>query len=182
MLLLYVQLLSKQIMAFVSHYDQSARTANWWRSSKRSTYCKHRCATVLAQKSKWGPSDVSWNQLNQARWSWIVLKFDSENQWSVHNYLQRWCNWTQPKKSPVLDGPLKTIKPTKIPLLTFPLKMYYEGKSKISSTLVQLTANFFEWYKTNSNEIWRTCKKENNRTVWVNSTGYLLQLCKFGIF
>jgi len=45
--------------------------------------------------------------------------------------------------------------------------MYYEGKSKISSTLVQLTANFFEWYKTNSNEIWRTCKKENNRTVWV---------------
>jgi len=43
------------------------------------------------------------------------------------------------KKSPVLKGPLKTVKPTKIPLLTFPLKVYHEVKSKISSTLVQLT-------------------------------------------
>ena len=27
------------------------------------------------------------NQLNQARWNWTVLKFDSENQLNVHNYL-----------------------------------------------------------------------------------------------
>jgi len=48
------------------------------------------------------------------------------------------------KKSPVLKGPLKTVKPTKIPLLTFLLKVYYEVKSKISSTLVQLTEKIFE--------------------------------------
>jgi len=116
-----------------------------------------------------------------------TLKLDSfeiwlRNQLTVHNYLQRWCNWTQTKKSPVLKGPLKTVKPTNIPLITFPLKVYYEVKSKISSTLVQLTANFFEWNKTDSNEISRTWKKRTIiRTVWVNSTGYLLQLCKFGI-
>jgi len=48
------------------------------------------------------------------------------------------------RKSPVLKDPLETVKPTKIPLFTFPLKVYYEVKNKISSTLVQLTANFFE--------------------------------------
>jgi len=53
MLLCYVAVIctitkqKEEIMAFVSRYDQSAWTANWWRSSKRSTYCKHRCATVL---------------------------------------------------------------------------------------------------------------------------------------
>jgi len=51
-----------------------------------------------------------------------------------------------------------------MPLLTFPLKVYYEVKSKIGSTLVQLTANFFEWNKTYSNELWRTWKKENNNS------------------
>jgi len=42
--------------------------------------------------------------------------------------------------------------------------MYYEVKSKISSTLVQLTAIIFEWNKTNSNDIWRTWRKENNNS------------------
>jgi len=32
-------------------------------------------------------------------------------------------------------------------------------KREISSTLAQLTANYFYWNKTNSNEIWRTWKK-----------------------
>jgi len=48
------------------------------------------------------------------------------------------------KKVARFERPLKTAKPTKIPLFTFPLKAYYEVKSKISSTLVQLIANFFE--------------------------------------
>jgi len=42
----------EQIRTCVSRYDQSAWTANSWRSSKRSTYCKHRCATLLAQETK----------------------------------------------------------------------------------------------------------------------------------
>jgi len=51
MFLLYVQLLrGEKIQACVSRYDQSAWTANEWRKSKRSTYCKHRCTTVLAPK------------------------------------------------------------------------------------------------------------------------------------
>ena len=61
-----------------------------------------------------------------------------------------------------MKGPLKTVKPTKMPLLTFPLKVYYEVKSKIGSTLVQLTANFL-------NEIKRTATNfeelEKKRTI-----------------
>jgi len=57
--------------------------------------------------------------------------------------------------------------------------MYYELKSKISSRPLELTAYFL-------NETKRAAKSfkglEKNgiiiRTVWVNSTGYLLQLCK----
>jgi len=49
-----------------------------------------------------------------------------------------------------------------MPLLTFPLKVYYEVKSKIGSTLVQLTANFL-------NEIKRTATNfeelEKKRTI-----------------
>jgi len=48
------------------------------------------------------------------------------------------------KNNPFKSPFIKTIKPTKIPLLTFPLKMYYEVKNKISSRPVQLTAYFFE--------------------------------------
>jgi len=49
----------EQIQACVSHYDKSAWTANEWRSSKRRTYGKHRCATVLPQKTKRETSDAS---------------------------------------------------------------------------------------------------------------------------
>ena len=112
----------EQIRACVIHYDQSAWTANWWRSSKRSTYCKHRCETVLAQKNE---TENQWCIIKSAKSS--TMKLDCFEIWlrksilNVHNYLQRW--WTQPKKSPVLKHPLKnTVKPTKIQLLTFPLK------------------------------------------------------------
>jgi len=37
----------EKIRACASRYDQSAWNANQWRRSKRSTSCKHRCATVL---------------------------------------------------------------------------------------------------------------------------------------
>jgi len=47
------------IRACVSRYDQFAWTADKCRSSKRSTYCKHRCATVLPQKTKRETSDAS---------------------------------------------------------------------------------------------------------------------------
>jgi len=36
------------VQACVSRYDQSSWTANWWRSSKWCTHCKHRCAAPLA--------------------------------------------------------------------------------------------------------------------------------------
>jgi len=39
---------TEQIRACVSCYDQSAETANYWRSSKWCTYCMHRGAAVLA--------------------------------------------------------------------------------------------------------------------------------------
>ena len=39
---------TKQIRACVSRYGQSAWTASQWRRSKWCTYCKHRCAAVLA--------------------------------------------------------------------------------------------------------------------------------------
>jgi len=56
--LLYVQLqIAKR--ACVSRYEQSAWSPNQWRSSKRSTYCKQRCATVLAQKTKRETNDAS---------------------------------------------------------------------------------------------------------------------------
>ena len=49
----------EKIRACVSRYDQSGWIANYWRISKRSTYCKHRCATVLALKTKRETSDAS---------------------------------------------------------------------------------------------------------------------------
>jgi len=49
--MLYVQLLRclgvRTDTACVSLYDQSAWTVNLWWSSKRCTYRKRRCATVL---------------------------------------------------------------------------------------------------------------------------------------
>ena len=78
---------TEQIRACVSCFDQSAWTANWWRSSKWCTYCKHRCAAVLAHhKMKRETSDASKRQLNQASWNRIVLKYGSGNQLSIHNY------------------------------------------------------------------------------------------------
>ena len=49
-------------------------------------------------------------KLNQARWNRKVLRFDSEKQLKVHNYLQGWCNCAQPKKPPgyFLKSPLNT--------------------------------------------------------------------------
>jgi len=54
--------------------------------------------------------------------------------------------------------------------------MYYEVKSKISSTLVQLAANFFWWNRTNSNEIWSTWKNEKNNS---NSFEWILLVIFF---
>jgi len=69
------------IQSCVSHYDQSAWTASWWRSSKRSTYCKHRCVAVLAQKNEAGNQ---WCIIKSACQNRTVLKFHSENQLKVH--------------------------------------------------------------------------------------------------
>ena len=52
------------------------------------------------KRTKRETSDTSLNQQNQARWYRTVLKFDSENQLKIWTYLQGWCNWTQPKKTP----------------------------------------------------------------------------------
>jgi len=61
--------------------------------------------------------------------------------------------------------------------------MYYEVKTKIRSTLVQLTAHFFNETKRTATKFEGLEKKRRIiRTVWVNSTGYLLQLSKIGIF
>jgi len=59
----------------------------------------------------------------------------------------------------------ETLKPIKNPTLLFLWKIYCEVKNKISSTFVQLTVNFFYWNKTNSNEIWRTWRKEKNSST-----------------
>jgi len=61
--------------------------------------------------------------------------------------------WTQRLlfcKNPLKKSNKRQQKPT--PLLFF-RKIYYEIKSKTSSTLVQLTVNFFQSNKTNSNKI-----------------------------
>ena len=79
---------------------------------------------------------------------------------------QGWCNWTQPKKTARFRNKItsKTTKPT----LYFCFQestMNYEVRSKISSTIVQVTENFSFWSnKMNSNEIWRTWKNQKN--IW----------------
>jgi len=64
-------------------------------SSKWCTYCKHKCAGSCIsvhpglphQKRKREISDASKRQLSQASWNRTVLKFSSENQLNMHNYL-----------------------------------------------------------------------------------------------
>jgi len=61
--------------------------------------------------------------------------------------------------------------------------LYYEVKSKLSSTLLQLAVHFFNETKRTARKFEGLEKKRRIiRTVCVNSTGYLLQLCKIGIF
>ena len=110
------------------------------------------------------------------------MKLDSEKQLTVHNYPQGWCNWAQPKKTPGCFKKAHLIQTNethyKSHSFLFLWKIYYEVKSEIINTLVQLTVIFL-MKQTNSNEIWRTWKMRRKiRTVGVNSTGYLLQLCK----
>jgi len=77
----------EKIRACVSRYDQTVWNANQWPSSKQSTHYKHRCATVLAQKTKRGSSDASWNQMRQLLGQfWNLAQFEL----SVHNYFQCW--------------------------------------------------------------------------------------------
>jgi len=78
------------------------------------------------------------------RFEIVVLKFGSENQLNVHNYLQCWCNWTKPQKTPVFaQTHLKNNKVhQKSHALLFIWKKYYEVLSKISSTIVQLGVHF----------------------------------------
>jgi len=45
-----------------------------------------------------------------------------------------------------------------------------------------LTASFFHETKRTATKFEGLEEKRMIRTVWVNSTGYLLQLCKIGIF
>jgi len=63
--------------------------------------------------------------------------------------------------------------------------MYFEIKNKTiknktSSTLVQLTVHFLNEKKRTATK--REKKRRTIRTVGVNSTGYLLQLCKIYLF
>jgi len=74
---------TEQIRACVSFYDQPPELPI--RSLKWCTYCKHRCAAVLAhtqdchiQKLKRETSDASKSQLNQASWNRIIVKFGSQ--------------------------------------------------------------------------------------------------------
>jgi len=87
--------------------------------TKHTLLVAYRCAPVLAQKTKPETTDTSKNQLNQARWNRTALKFDSENQLNVHNYLQGWCNWTQPKKHPGVFKKAHLIQTNKNPTLVF---------------------------------------------------------------
>jgi len=56
--------------------------------------------------------------------------------------------------------------------------MYYEVKNKISNTLVRLIVYFLMKQKEQQRNL-KDLKKKRRiiLTVWVNSTGYLLQLC-----
>jgi len=65
----------------------------------------HVCDGISTKKTKRETSDTSQNQLNQARWNRTVLKFDSESQLKVHNYLQGWCNRAQPKNTRFFEKP-----------------------------------------------------------------------------
>ena len=65
------------------------------------------CDCILSEKNATGNW---WCIIKSNR---TVLKFGSEIQLDVHNYLQCWRNWTQPKTPVLLKSPLKTIKPTK---------------------------------------------------------------------
>ena len=62
----------------------------------------------------------TWNQryivksAKSGKLKWVVLNFGSENQLNVHNYVQCWCNWTQPINTrffkPHLEKQKKTQK------------------------------------------------------------------------
>ena len=61
--------------------------------------------------------------------------------------------------------------------------MNYEVISKISSTLVQLTVNFFYQIKQTATKLKDLKKrKEEFKQFWVNSTSCFLQLCKISMF
>jgi len=61
--------------------------------------------------------------------------------------------------------------------------MYYEVKSEVSNTLARLAVHFFNDTKRTATKFEGLEKKRRIiRTAWVNSTGYILQLCKIGIF
>ena len=51
-------------------------------------------ASVATSKTQGETSDASKSQLTQASWNRTVLKFGSENQLNVHNYLSmRFCDF-----------------------------------------------------------------------------------------
>jgi len=82
---------------------------------------------------------------------------------NVQNGLQGSYNWTQfnQKKHPFfLKSPLKKYNKThRKSHSSFPKKMYYEVKSKISSTLVQLTVIFFNETKSTATKFEELGKK-----------------------
>ena len=174
--LLCIQLLREEkIRACVSRYDQSTWNANSRRNSKRSTSTKN-------ETGDW------WCIIKlKRRVVRRVLKVGSEIQLNVHNYLQCWCNWTQPKNAPVFfKSPLKKNSNKthqKSHSILFLWRMYYEVKNKISNTLVRLIVYFLMKQKEQQRNL-KDLKKKRRiiLTVWVNSTGYLLQLCKIGVF
>jgi len=83
---------TEQMRSFMSRYDESA-----WTSNDEARIDAHiastgvRCISAYPglphQNMKRETSDSSKSQVNQLSWNRTVLKFGSENQLKVHNYL-----------------------------------------------------------------------------------------------
>ena len=83
---------TEQMRACVNRYDESA-----WTSNDEARIDAHIASTGVRcisahpglphQNMKCETSDASKSQVNQSRWNRKVLKFGSENQLNVHNYL-----------------------------------------------------------------------------------------------
>ena len=83
---------TEEMRACVSRYDESTWTSNdEARSDVHIASTGVRCISAHPglphQNTKRETSDASKSQVNQSSWNSKVLKFGSENQLNVHNYL-----------------------------------------------------------------------------------------------